>query len=112
MKAAGMGSVNPSSPRLTAAIESGITTAEFAQAAADAVALGKGFSYAIAMAIGRRSDAAKLAQNLPGGGETFAERDARIGRERWEQQTGRVHPDNMPARTVIDITPQRMELTA
>jgi hypothetical protein len=26
--------------------------------------------------------------------ESFRERDARIGRERWEQMTGQVHPDN------------------
>lgn len=48
--------------------------------------------------------------------ETFAERDARIGRERWEEMTGRTHPDNiktMPAATqfVEDITPQFLEHT-
>lgn len=46
--------------------------------------------------------------------ETFAERDARIGRERWEEMTGRTHPDNiktMPAATqfVEDVTPQFLE---
>lgn len=28
--------------------------------------------------------------------ETFAERDARNARKRWEEMTGRTHPDNMP----------------
>lgn len=37
--------------------------------------------------------------------ETFKERDARIGRERWEQMTGQVHPDSPPRpdRNVIDV---------
>lgn len=28
--------------------------------------------------------------------ETFAERDARNARKRWEEMTGQVHPDNLP----------------
>lgn len=45
-------------------------------------------------------------------GETFRERDARLGRERWEQMTGQPHPDNVARRAanVIDITPQFLEL--
>lgn len=43
--------------------------------------------------------------------ESFAEADARKGMERWEQQTGRKHPDLVRPGTVIDITP-RMELSA
>lgn len=45
--------------------------------------------------------------------ESFRERDARLGRERWEQMTGQTHPDNLPRQcgTVIDITPQFLELT-
>ena len=44
--------------------------------------------------------------------ETFRERDARQGRERWEQMTGQTHPDNVARRAanVIDITPQFLEL--
>lgn len=40
--------------------------------------------------------------------ETFKERDARIGRARWEQMTGTVHPENMQKLpdNVIDATPQ------
>lgn len=38
--------------------------------------------------------------------ETFRERDERNARQRWEEMTGRVHPDNLkPAGLVIDITP-------
>lgn len=36
--------------------------------------------------------------------ETFRERDARIGREKWERMTGRVHPDNAaPDAGAIDV---------
>lgn len=46
--------------------------------------------------------------------ESFAERDARIGRERWEEMTGRIHPDSIktmsPATQFVeDITPQFLE---
>lgn len=44
--------------------------------------------------------------------ESFKERDARIGRERWEEMTGEQHPDNAPRRVsnilnVIDVTPAK-----
>ena len=58
MKHAGMQSVNPSSPKLKALLEAGITPAELAKAAADAVGKGKSFAYALATAEGRRRDAA------------------------------------------------------
>ena len=57
MKAAGMASVNPSSPKLANAMAAGVTLGELVQAASDAVQQGKGFAYAIAMAEGRRRDA-------------------------------------------------------
>src|SRR5574337_1058373 len=37
--------------------------------------------------------------------KSFAERDRDAGMQRWEQMTGRVHPDRSKATTVIDITP-------
>jgi hypothetical protein len=38
--------------------------------------------------------------------ETFRERDERNARQRWEEMTGRVHPENLKAQSrVIDITP-------
>lgn len=58
MKAAGMQAVNPSSPKLTALLDAGITLAELAAAATDAVERGKPFAYALASAEGRRRDAA------------------------------------------------------
>ena len=58
MKAAGMASVNPSSPKLTALLDAGITLAELTSAAAEATEKGKPFAYALALAEGRRRDAA------------------------------------------------------
>ncbi len=114
MKAAGMASVNPSSPKLVNAINAGLTLAELGQAAMDSVAIGKGFAYAIAMAEGRRADAAAApkARAAPQG-ESFRERDARIGRERWEQMTGETHPDNQPKASgmVIDSASKVLEIS-
>ena len=58
MKAAGLQAVNPGHPKLLALLEAGITVDELANAAADAVAKGKNFAYAMATAEGRRRDAA------------------------------------------------------
>lgn len=117
MKSAGMATVNPSSPKLASVLAAGVTLPELAQAAADAVEQGKGFAYALAMAEGRRSDAFAPAKQQAKQSETFAERDARIGRERWEQMTGRTHPDNLKNTAthggmVVDISPVKLEFQA
>lgn len=117
MKAHGMQSVNPSNPKLLALINQGMSLAEFEQAAIDSVVITKGFAYALAMAEGRRKDALqppRPAANTRQPIETFAERDARIGRERWEEMTGRIHPDNLPKVTsptafVVDVSTQKLE---
>lgn len=64
MRQAGLTSVNPGDPRLTALLAAGMTADELAAAAGDAVASGKGFAYAMATAEGRRLDAAKV-KTLP-----------------------------------------------
>jgi hypothetical protein len=40
--------------------------------------------------------------------ESFRERDARLGRERWEKMTGQTHPDSIQTKpnNVVDITPK------
>ena len=59
MKQAGLvAGISPSHPKLLALLEAGITDDELADAAAEAVAKGKPFSYALAIAEGRRRDAA------------------------------------------------------
>lgn len=58
MKQAGLtAGISPSHPKLLALLEAGITDDELADAAADAVAKGKPFAYALATAEGRRRDA-------------------------------------------------------
>ena len=59
MKQAGLvAGISPSHPKLLALLEAGITDDELADAAAEAVAKGKPFAYALAIAEGRRRDAA------------------------------------------------------
>lgn len=58
MKKAGMSGVSPSNQKLIALLEAGITLGELEDAARDSVADGKPFAYALAMAEGRRRDAA------------------------------------------------------
>lgn len=126
MKAEGISDGSPSNPKFVELVKSGVSAGELMDAAKRAVKAGKGFNYAIGIAIRERQEAAALALTMPKGplpaarstaaNETFAERDARIGRERWEEMTGRTHPDNiktMPAATqfVEDITPQFLEHT-
>jgi hypothetical protein len=65
MKAAGMQAVNPGDPRLLALLEQGASTEELAGVAADAVAKGKGFAWALKALEGRRADAAAISLARP-----------------------------------------------
>jgi len=51
----------------------------------------------------------KATPNQP---KTFAERDREAGIDRWEEMTGRVHPDRQKAHEghVIDVTPSFLEI--
>ena len=96
MKAAGMAAVNPSNPKLTALLEAGITVPELVAAAADAVAKGKPFAYALASAEGRRRDAATaplpnvVQRDAPV--ETYAQRAARQRMEEVAPMAARKQP--------------------
>lgn len=68
MRAAGLASVNPSSPELAALIDAGATADVLADAAARAVGLGKGFAYALGMVRGQMADAARVAAAVAGAG--------------------------------------------
>lgn len=68
MRAAGLASVNPSSPELAALIDAGATADALADAAARAVDLGKGFAYALGMVRGQMADAARVAAAVAGAG--------------------------------------------
>lgn len=125
MKASGMGVVNPNHPDLKVLIDKGADVGLFAEVARECAAKGKPFAYALAVVKGRMADAAALAttamslplakQQAPQA-ESFAERDARIGRENWERMTGRQWPTEdlpshlqpqKPAPLVIDINAPR-----
>lgn len=57
--------VSPSHPKLIALLDAGLTDDEIVHAGHDAKAKGKGFSYALAIAEGRRRDAANVASLPP-----------------------------------------------
>ena len=96
MKSVGMAGVNPSNPKLTALLEAGITVPELVAAAADAVAKGKPFAYALASAEGRRRDAATsplpnvVQRDAPV--ETYAQRAARQRMEEVAPMAARKQP--------------------
>jgi len=94
MKAAGMQAVNQSSPKLIALLDAGITVDELTDAARDAVQIGKPFAYALAMAEGRRRDAATapLPDRL-GKQEAIEARNAAVGAE-WLRKSEAVDAAN------------------
>lgn len=54
-----------------------------------------------------------LPNKKPSQHETFKERDARLGREKWERMTGEQHPDNNPAalsRSILDVVDVEMKM--
>jgi uncharacterized protein YlbG (UPF0298 family) len=86
MRKAGMADVNPAHPTLRALLDGGITIDELVSAAADAVAKKKPFAYALAIAEGRRRDAAAVGQ-LPAAkdaaNETTYQRSMRKKMQEW-----------------------------
>ena len=122
MKAAGMAGVNPSHPKLTALLEAGITVPELVAAAADAVAKGKPFAYALASAEGRRRDAATAplpsAVQRDAPVETYAQRAARQRMEEVAPMAARKAPGAafdaaqrfMHGGDVVDVTPTQKQL--
>lgn len=123
MKAKGIGDVNPGNADLLMLINSGADLAEFEGAATTATGKNKGFSYALGIVKRSRQEAASVVSTLHKGAmpvnpkpppKTFAERDREAGWARWEEQTGRIHPERAkaesPSGQIIDITPRFMEI--
>jgi hypothetical protein len=104
LKAEGIGSVNPQHPELLNLVDQGAEVGLFAAAAVSARSKGKGFAYVLGIVKGQLADAANLARASPSAGsspkaaESFKERDARLGRKRWEEMTGEEHPENRAQR--------------
>jgi len=124
IKSVGINAVNPAHPEFLALLAQGVTQESFVESAKLAHAKHKGFAYLLGVVKGQLQDAKtsaegegcrpiprNTAQPSP---ESFKQRDDRIARQRWEEQTGREHPDNAKERTisatVIDITPHPLEL--
>ena len=121
MKSVGIAGVNPSNPKLAALLEAGITVDELVAAAADAVAKGKPFAYALASAEGRRRDAAtaplpNVQPDTPV--ETYAQRAARQRMEEVAPMAARKAPGAafdaaqrfMHGGDVVDVTPTQKQL--
>lgn len=73
MRKAGMFDASPDHPEFRQLVEAGVSSDEFASAAAEAVSRGKGFAYALATVRGRREDAARKGA-LPAAPDAQAER--------------------------------------
>lgn len=127
MKAKGISDGQPSNPTFVELVKAGASKEEFESAAVKAVEQHKGFGYAIGIVVGERKRAAELAKTMPRGplttarataaNETFREKDDRVARERWEEMTGRQHPDSIPTLPAVtqyveDITPKQIRGTA
>ena len=112
VKAEGVGNTNPGHPKLIDLLNDGAQVSDFIAAAKVTVEAGKGFAYLLGVVKGMREDAQRAPKVRPQA-ESFAERDARVARERWEQMTGQTHPENMPkaAATVIDAPTQVLEIS-
>lgn len=63
MRNAGISSVSPQHPELIALVRSGVAPDQFAQAATQAVAKGKGFSYAIGILKGQLREANAITES-------------------------------------------------
>ena len=55
--------------------------------------------------------AARVVTSTPAA-QSFAERDREAGMQRWEQMTGRQHPDRQQSGVVIDLPPAQLALGA
>lgn len=66
-----------------------------------------------AVKFGQRGQAGGAKRGAPPPAQSFAERDREAGMARWEEMTGRVHPDRQQhAGAVIDITPSTRQIGA
>lgn len=125
LRAAGVASCQASSPALAALLQAGATVDVFVAAAHDAMQKpakpSNVFAYVLATVKGQMADAVAIAAagavqaarsgngavgaGLGHGAESFRERDARLARERWQDMTGRTHPDSVALVPVPALVP-------
>lgn len=102
LKSEGIASVNPGHAGLLATLRGGATIIDFVAAAGLAKKAQKPtFAYVLGIVKNQLQDAKspmqpgqKISSDRNHGPESFRERDARRARDRWEAETGRVHPGN------------------
>jgi len=105
MRQAGLADANPSHPKLLALLAEGITLDELGQAAGEAVQKKKGFAYALAVAEGRRRDAATAP--LPMGSPSGGKQGLRADYLRQQGYTGGENGDSSGER-IIDGQAERV----
>lgn len=115
-KRLGIGQVNPGNSKLNALLNAGVLVGQFQEAVEKAVNAKKNFSYALSIVEREEKEARELAaalgkpkaQAAAPAFKSFAQQDREAGWARWEDMTGRQHPDRLAqqSRTVIDITPR------
>lgn len=106
MRAEGMPDVNPSHPKLLALLKAGMTAPELVDAARHSVVQSppKSFAYALAVAEGRRRDAANPALPKPSvGGSRYPPSAAQERRDKQAHFTALLLGDAVPGANIIDI---------
>lgn len=122
-KRLGIGLINPSNSKLNALLNAGATVGQFQEAIEKALKAKKSFTYALSIVEREEKEARELVDALAGpkvaapaasAPKSFAEQEREAGMRRWEQMTGRQHPDLQPAAShnVIDITPNQLQIGA
>lgn len=119
-KRMGIGLVNPSNAKLKALLNAGVSVGQFQEAVKKALDAKKTFTYALAIVEREEREARELADELnrpkaaktaAPGPKSFAQQDREAGWARWEEMSGRPHPDRLAQqpRNVIDITPRHTQ---
>lgn len=123
IKQTGIGLVNPGHPKLNALLHAGVTVEQVVAACAKALEKQKNFSYALGILQKEEEEARDLAKQLAKpkatprnqpAAKSFAQQEREAGWLRWEEMTGRKHPEMEKIRAaesgiagdVIDITPR------
>lgn len=116
-KRMGIGLINPGNAKLNTLLNAGATVGQFQDAVQKALNAKKTFTYALAIVEREEREARDLADSLSqpkaaksvaSEQKSFAQQDREAGWARWEEMSGRPHPDRLAQlpRNVIDITPR------
>lgn len=115
-KRMGIGLVNPGNSKLNALLNAGVSVGQLQDAVQKALDGRKNFSYALSIVEREEREARDLADSLSRPKvakraapeqKSFGQQEREAGWARWEQMTGRTHPDRQAQQphNVIDITP-------